>query len=56
MRPKTLTFNFKDYKEDEECPFCHITTWLGVGENGIKMCQKCYLAPDKTYDDNKKSR
>lgn len=44
IRPKTLTFKGADMKKNtKECPFCHIVTWLGVGDNGVMMCQHCYL-------------
>lgn len=49
-KPNSLTFDGSKGTDPEVCPVCGKVVWLGVGENGEKMCQACYLKPDKQDD------
>lgn len=42
--PKSLLFDYHNYRKDMVCPLCNRTVWVGVDENGKESCcQKCYL-------------
>lgn len=41
--PNTLTFDGSKGFDPEICPLCDRLVWLGVGEEGQKICQRCHM-------------